>query len=357
MAELQKIRLMGTTQEMAERLNGNFTELEQRKVDQELKTGSNNEYKVLSDNNYSDAEKTKLSGISAEAKKVEASATNGNIKIDNVETVVYTLPADVLHTGDADPAGTAASAVSTHDSSGSAHGDIRTLVSTAQSTADTAMSIAEGRDKAIVFANYSSMVTALNAEATAGSKVGDNIYIRTVDVPDLWVSQILAEKFTYTYTTDGAIISAIGTDGYVDIGWYRLAQLESTKVDLSGYVPTSRKVNNKALSADITLDASDVGANKVEASQTNGNIKIDGVETNVYTLPAIDQVTEYDFAVDDVGWGSAVDGIYTLTLMSSKRPIVCYNSSSEIVMVTLGYNGTNITLKTDTKFAGKILAI
>ena len=31
-------------------------------------------------------------------------------------------------------------------------------------------------------------------------------------------------------------------------------------VDLSGYVPTTRKVNNKALSADITLSASDVGA-------------------------------------------------------------------------------------------------
>lgn len=31
-------------------------------------------------------------------------------------------------------------------------------------------------------------------------------------------------------------------------------------IDLSGYVPTSRKVNNKALSSDITLTASDVGA-------------------------------------------------------------------------------------------------
>lgn len=30
--------------------------------------------------------------------------------------------------------------------------------------------------------------------------------------------------------------------------------------DLSGYVPTSRKVNNKALSSDISLNASDVGA-------------------------------------------------------------------------------------------------
>ena len=38
------------------------------------------------------AERTKLAGISAGANKVEASTTNGNIKIDGVETVVYTHP-------------------------------------------------------------------------------------------------------------------------------------------------------------------------------------------------------------------------------------------------------------------------
>lgn len=39
-----------------------------------------------------DEEITKLGGVSAGANKVESSATNGNIKIDGVETVVYTHP-------------------------------------------------------------------------------------------------------------------------------------------------------------------------------------------------------------------------------------------------------------------------
>lgn len=43
---------------------------------------------------------SKLAGISAEAKKVEASQTNGNIKIDSVETTVYTLPSTVLDAAD-----------------------------------------------------------------------------------------------------------------------------------------------------------------------------------------------------------------------------------------------------------------
>lgn len=45
--------------------------------------------KVLSTNDYTDEDKDKLDRISDEANKVESSETNGNIKIDTVETVVY----------------------------------------------------------------------------------------------------------------------------------------------------------------------------------------------------------------------------------------------------------------------------
>ena len=45
--------------------------------------------KQLSTEDYTTADKTKLSGISTGANKTEASTTNGNVKIDNVETPVY----------------------------------------------------------------------------------------------------------------------------------------------------------------------------------------------------------------------------------------------------------------------------
>ena len=48
--------------------------------------------KGLSTNDFTDALKTKLDGISTGANKVEASSTNGNIKIDGSETTVYELP-------------------------------------------------------------------------------------------------------------------------------------------------------------------------------------------------------------------------------------------------------------------------
>ena len=53
--------------------------------------------KGLSTNDYTTTEKNKLSGIATGATKVEASTTNGKIKINGTDTTVYTLPSDVLH--------------------------------------------------------------------------------------------------------------------------------------------------------------------------------------------------------------------------------------------------------------------
>lgn len=50
--------------------------------------------KQLSDENYTNAEKEKLSDISTGANKVEKSDTNGNIKIDGVEAEVVEIASD-----------------------------------------------------------------------------------------------------------------------------------------------------------------------------------------------------------------------------------------------------------------------
>lgn len=55
------------------------------------------EGKGLSANDFTDVLKTKLDGIIAGATKVEASATNGNVKINGSEITVYTEPTDVVH--------------------------------------------------------------------------------------------------------------------------------------------------------------------------------------------------------------------------------------------------------------------
>jgi len=53
--------------------------------------------KGLSANDFTNALKAKLDAIAEGATKVEASETNGNIKINGTETKVYTEPSDVVH--------------------------------------------------------------------------------------------------------------------------------------------------------------------------------------------------------------------------------------------------------------------
>lgn len=53
--------------------------------------------KGLSTEDFTTALKTKLEGVADGATKVEASETNGNVKINGTETTVYTEPSDVVH--------------------------------------------------------------------------------------------------------------------------------------------------------------------------------------------------------------------------------------------------------------------
>lgn len=157
---------------------------------------------------------------------------------------------------------TATAAKATADASGNNIVDTyatKTALSEVETTANTAKSIAEGRARAVSFESYSALVTALNAAANTDYKVGDNIFIQAKEVPDLWVYSVESTTTSYSYTTDDALISALEA-GAVQVGYYKIAAMETGKVDLTGYVPTTRKVNNKALSADISLTYSDVGA-------------------------------------------------------------------------------------------------
>lgn len=157
---------------------------------------------------------------------------------------------------------TATAAKATADASGNNIVDTyatKTALSAVETTANTAKSIAEGRARAVSFESYSALVTALNAAANTDYKVGDNIFIQAKEVPDLWVYSVETTTTSYSYTNDDALISALEA-GAVQIGYYKIAAMETGKVDLAGYVPTTRKVNNKALSADISLTYSDVGA-------------------------------------------------------------------------------------------------
>ena len=91
-----------------------------------------------------------------------------------------------------------------------------TNITRAQTTADEAKSIAQGRAKAVVFDTLVDMITYMKSATAAEFNVGDHLYIKALDVSDYWVSAIL-DNNTGTY------------------GYYQVSTLETPKVDLSEY--------------------------------------------------------------------------------------------------------------------------
>lgn len=104
-------------------------------------------------------------------------------------------------------------------------------------------SIAKGANQALSYGNYSAMVTAFNSLANNVYNVGQNVMIITLQVPDLWISGIESTSQAYTYTTDEAFTTALSTNGYIQVGYYKLSALETQKVDLTDYA-TKTYVNN-----------------------------------------------------------------------------------------------------------------
>ena len=104
----------------------------------------------------------------------------------------------------------------------------------------TLITALNGANKAVSFKNYSSMITSLNADNGTYS-IGQNIMIVTLNVPDLWVSEIAEESVSYNYISDDDFINELNTSGHVQVGYFKLSALETQKVDLTEY---QHKIDN-----------------------------------------------------------------------------------------------------------------
>ena len=102
------------------------------------------------------------------------------------------------------------------------------------------------------------------------------------------------------------------------------------------FVPTSRKINNKALTADITLDASDVGAvDTADVGEADGVASLDSTgkvpSAQLPTIPAIYEDTQ-------AGWDAQI------TLISENGALYVYtdHGSAEVDGVTVPVPGFKV---------------
>ena len=139
------------------------------------------------------------------------------------------------------------SPVHTHSQYLTSHQDISgkqniedNTLNTTNKTVPTAInevnSIAKGANQALSYSNYQAMITEFNSLSNNAHNVGQNVMIVTLEVPDLWISGIESTSQSYTYTSDSDFTNALATNGYVQVGYYKLSALETQKVDLTNYV-------------------------------------------------------------------------------------------------------------------------
>lgn len=340
---LNAVHLSETTKDWAEALNDNFAELDERKTDiGNTATLVHDADYVHTDRNFTAEEKTKLGGVAAGAQVnvLEGVQVNGtDLIITNKKVnIPYDLSSFITASVDNLTNYYKKSETYTQAEVNTLIGNLKTIQIQVVQTLP-----ATGQSNIIYLVPKTGSTTGSYTEYIWVADTSSFEEIGDTDV-DLSNYPTIAEMNT-------AIATALTS-------YYTSAQIDTLLGGKADKTVATESANGLMSSTDKTkLNGISAGANKVEASNTNGNIKIDGVETPVYVAPVIDQVTEYSFTSDDSRWGALSSGVYTLTIPSTKRPFICYNGDGEQVMATIGYNGTNITVKTDTKFAGKVLAI
>lgn len=150
-----------------------------------------------------------------------------------------------------------------------------TAAGKAQTKADDAYKLAEGRSRSASYATIAAMQTALEGANNSQFKVGDNIFIEAVDVPDFWVSKVNATKGTDKVPASGSFNSTY------NVGYYTISKLETQKVDLSSYalksyVDTQIENNSSIQGIEFTTN------NTIKLKFKSGGANV-SVETGVLT--------------------------------------------------------------------------
>lgn len=162
------------------------------------------------------------------------------------------------------------------------------------------------------FANASTVATLIGEDASKSVRTIANEELAAQLIPanadeSLDTLQEIA-AWIQSHPTDAASMNAAITalQTKVTLGTYDNEGTPTQYATVKAYVEAAiaaLNIGNYALATDLTTLASrvtsleNVEATKVEASNTNGNIKINGTETTVYTLPSTvlteDDISDY----------------------------------------------------------------
>ena len=267
----------------------------------------------------------------------------------------------VKHATSADSATTATSATTANSATKATQDASGNVITSTYATKTELQEGLAGKSQSKTYNNYQAFVTAVNAMNNTALKVGDNVFIVTQDVPDMWVSVVNSSSATYTYTSDSAIVTALGSANGLTVGYYVFRELETEKVDLTAYqtkndnslnttsktvVGAINEVKNTADSAasKATTNATEIaniknGTTKVKKAETadnatnvttniNGKAITDIFETNSTTVKNATKANNANYATS-AGKVSSALKIKVVDMVSGGVRTLSYDGSSE----------------------------
>lgn len=224
-----------------------------------------------------------VNGSSIVTNKI-AKLTKAAVGLGNVDNTADANKS-VKHATSADSATTATSATTANSATKATQDASGNVITSTYATKTELQEGLAGKSQSKTYTNYQAFVTAVNAMNNTALKVGDNVFIVTPDVPDMWVSAVNSSSATYTYSSDSAIVTALGSANGLTVGYYVFRELETQKVDLTAYqtktdnsLNTTSKtvvgaINEVKTTADSALSKADTNATSI-TNITNGTTKV-----------------------------------------------------------------------------------
>ena len=217
-----------------------------------------------------------VNGSSIVTNKI-AKLTKAAVGLGNVDNTADANKS-VKHATSADNATTATSATTANSATKATQDASGNVITSTYATKTELQEGLAGKSQSKTYNNYQAFVTAVNAMNNTALKVGDNVFIVTQDVPDMWVSVVNSSSATYTYSSDSAIVTALGSANGLTVGYYVFRELETEKVDLTAY---QTKTDNSLATADKTV----VGAiNEVKSTADSALSKANANATEIANI-------------------------------------------------------------------------
>ena len=281
----------------------------------------------------------------------------------------------VKHATSADSATTATSATTANSATKATQDASGNVITSTYATKTELQNGLAGKSQSKTYNNYQAFVTAVNAMNNTALKVGDNVFIVTQYVPDMWVSAVNSSSATYTYSSDSAIVTALGSANGLTVGYYVFRELETEKVDLTAYqtktdngLNTTSKtvvgaINEVKGTADSALSKANANATEI-TNIKNGTTKVKSAEH----ADTADSATSAGTATDATNVTTNINGHAITDIFESNGTNVKYatmagvaskvekNIDFRIAGKTLFYNGSSariIAFDTD-DFGGDI---